>query len=127
MFNLVAINLPDAHKKYAQHCHKTKCPNEGRYQIYADIDEQGLPDWEGKPICSHHLVEESRHRPEIVMSLIDMLIDTLEQHRLFPEEACAAGRGGTAGHSVPSLLNGRETSLRQSWKGPETKLSAAIP
>jgi hypothetical protein len=53
-----------------------------------------LPDWEGKPICSHHLVEESRHRPEIVMSLIDMLIDTLEQHRLFPEEVAPQGAVG---------------------------------
>jgi len=93
MFNLVAINLPDAHRKYAQHCHKEKCPNEGRYQIHSDIDEMGLPDWEGLPICSHHLVDEGRHRPEIVMSLIDMLIDTLEQHRLFPEETAPQGAG----------------------------------
>lgn len=87
MFNLVAINLPDAHGKYAQKCHKEKCPNEARYQLFADIDdsESGLPDWEGKAICSKHLVEEARHRPEITMSLIDILIDTLEQHRLFPE------------------------------------------
>jgi hypothetical protein len=94
MFNMVAINLPDAQRKYAQTCHKAKCPNDGRYQLFADIDEDsGLPDWEGKAICSRHLVEEARHRPEIVMSLIDMLIDTLEQHRLFPEVATpAAGR-----------------------------------
>jgi hypothetical protein len=85
MFNLVAINLPDANRNYAAKCHKAKCPNEGRYQIFSDIDETELPDWEGKTICSKHLVEEARHRPEIVMSLIDMLIDTLEQHRLFPE------------------------------------------
>jgi hypothetical protein len=85
MFNLVAINLPDSHGKYAQDCHKERCPNPGRYQFYADIDEAGLPDWEGKAICSKHLVEEARHRPEIIMSLIDMLIDTLEQHRLFPQ------------------------------------------
>ena len=83
MFNLVAINLPDSGGKYAAKCQKNKCPNEGRYQLFADIDEAGLPDWEGRPICSHHLVEEVRHRPEIVMSLIDILIDTLEQHRLF--------------------------------------------
>jgi hypothetical protein len=83
MFNLVAINLPDSHKKYASKCHKERCPNEGRYQLFSDIDETGLPDWEGQAICSKHLVEEARHRPEIVMSLIDMLIDTLEQHDLF--------------------------------------------
>ena len=86
MFNLVAINLPDRDLKYAQKCHKEKCPNEGRYQLYDDIPDGGLPDWEGKAICSRHLVDEARHRPEIVMSLIDMLIDTLEEHRLFPEE-----------------------------------------
>jgi hypothetical protein len=94
MFNLVAINLPDAHKKYPHKCHKEKCPNEGRYQIFSDIEETGLPDWEGKAICSKHLVEEARHRPEITMSLIDMLIDTMEQHNLFaahPPEG-AAGR-----------------------------------
>ena len=93
MFNLVAINLPDPHGKYAQKCHKEKCPNEGRYQFFADIDEEGLPDWEGKTICSKHLVEEARHRPEIIMSLIDMLIDTLEQHRLFPEVHVPEGAG----------------------------------
>lgn len=94
MFNLVAINLPDANRNYAQRCHKAKCPNEGRYQLYSDIDDMGLPDWEGQPICSRHLVEEARHRPEIVMSLIDMLIDTMEQHRLFPEERPPHGAGG---------------------------------
>jgi hypothetical protein len=94
MFNLVAINLPDAQKKYASKCHKEKCPNDGRYQLYANIDEMGLPDWEGKAICSHHLVEEARHRPEIVMSLIDILIDTLEQHRLFAEAHPPEGGGG---------------------------------
>ncbi len=52
MFNLVAINLPDAQRKYAQKCHKEKCPNEGRYQFFADIEDSGLPDWEGKAICS---------------------------------------------------------------------------
>jgi hypothetical protein len=93
MFNLVAINLPDVHKKYAKKCHKEKCPNDGRYQIYSSIDETGLPDWEGKAICSKHLVEEARHRPEIVMSLIDILIDTLEQHRLFPEVHTPEGTG----------------------------------
>jgi hypothetical protein len=85
MFNLVAINLPDANRNYAAKCLKDKCPNEGRYQLFCDIEESGLPDWEGRAICSKHLVEEARHRPEIIMSLIDMLIDTLEQHRLFPE------------------------------------------
>jgi len=93
MFNLVAINLPDASRKYAAKCHKQKCPNEGRYQIFSDIDEDGLPDWEGKAICSKHLVEEARHRPEITMSLIDMLIDTLEQHHLFPEAPAPEGAG----------------------------------
>jgi hypothetical protein len=94
MFNLVAINLPDAHRNYAKKCHKEKCPNDGRYQLFSDIDETGLPDWEGRTICSKHLVEEARHRPEIVMSLIDMLIDTLEQHRLFPEMHAPEGSGG---------------------------------
>jgi hypothetical protein len=93
MFNLVAINLPDASKNYASRCHKEKCPNEGRYQIYSNIDEGGLPDWEGRAICSRHLVEEARHRPEIIMSLIDMLIDTLEQHRLFAEAHAPQGVG----------------------------------
>jgi hypothetical protein len=91
MFNLVAINLPDANKGYPQRCHKAKCPNEGRYQLYSDIDEAGLPDWEGQPICSKHLVEEARHRPEITMSLIDMLIDTMEQHHLFGEAHAPQG------------------------------------
>lgn len=93
MFNLVAINLPDSHKKYARNCQKDKCPNDGRYQLFSDIDDSGLPDWEGRAICSKHLVEEARHRPEIVMSLIDMLIDTLEQHRLFPEAHAPEGAG----------------------------------
>ena len=93
MFNLVAINLPDAHRKYAAKCHKKKCPNEGRYQLFSDIDEQGLPDWEGMPICSKHLVEEARHRPEITMSLIDMLIDTLEDHHMFSEAQAPQGGG----------------------------------
>lgn len=91
MFNLVAINLPDEHRNYAHHCHVRKCTNEGRYQIYDDIDEMGIPDWEGKPICSRHLMEESRHRPEIVMSLIDILIDSMERHHLFPEEPAPRG------------------------------------
>lgn len=86
MFNMVAINLPDSHGKYAHSCHEHKCPNEGRYQIFSDIEDSGLPDWEGRPICSRHLVQEARHRPEIVMSLIDVLIDTLEYNHLFPEE-----------------------------------------
>jgi hypothetical protein len=94
MFNLVAINLPDTNRKYAHKCYKAKCPNDGRYQIYSDIEEMGLPDWEGHPICSRHLVEEARHRPEIVMSLIDMLIDTMEQHHLFPEERAPQGANG---------------------------------
>lgn len=86
MFNLVAINLPDANKKYAHKCHKAKCPNEGRYQLYAGIEDSGLPDWEGVSICSKHLVDEARLRPEITMSLIDMLIDAMEHNHLFVEE-----------------------------------------
>ena len=103
MLNMVAINLPDAHGKYAHHCHKEKCRIEGRYQIFSDIEDSGLPDWEGKPICSRHLVEEARHRPEIVMSLIDMLIDTMEQNHLFPEEPLpnADGRQVIAFHRPP--------------------------
>ena len=93
MFNLVAINLPDAHRKYAAKCHKERCPNEGRYQLFRIIDEQGLPDWERRAICSKHLVEEARHRPEIAMSLIDILIDTLEQHHMFPEAHAPEGTG----------------------------------
>jgi hypothetical protein len=93
MFNLVAINLPDAHRNYAHRCHRQKCTNEGRYQIYSDIEDSGLPDWEGKPICSRHLMEEARHRPEITMSLIDMLIDALESHHLFPEDPAPVGAG----------------------------------
>jgi hypothetical protein len=91
MFNMVAINLPDAHGNYAHRCHLHKCPNDGRYQIYNVIEESGLPDWEGEPICSRHLMEEARHRPEIVMSLIDMLIDTMEQNHLFPEDPLPEG------------------------------------
>jgi hypothetical protein len=93
MFNLVAINLPDVQRNYAKKCYKEKCPNDGRYQLFSNIDETGLPDWEGQTICSKHLVEEARHRPEIVMSLIDILIDTLEQHRLFPEMHAPEGTG----------------------------------
>lgn len=97
MFNLVAINLPDADKKYIHKCHKEKCPNEGRYQLFSDIDETGLPDWEGRAICSRHLVEEARHRPEIIMSLIDIMIDTMERHELF---GTAHPPSGTAGRQV---------------------------
>jgi hypothetical protein len=93
MFNLVAINLPDTHKRYANKCHKVKCPNEGRYQLFASIDETELPDWEGKPICSHHLVEEARHRPEIIMSLLDIMIDTMARHDLFAAEQLPEGAG----------------------------------
>jgi hypothetical protein len=94
VFNLVAINLPDDENKYEHHCYMPKCPNVGRYQLYGVIEESGLPDWEGKPICSRHLMEEARHRPEIVMSLIDTLIDTMEQHQLFPEEPVPHGPQG---------------------------------
>jgi hypothetical protein len=103
MFNMVAINLPDATGKYTHHCHKEKCHVEGRYQIYSSIEDAGLPDWEGKPICSRHLMEEARHRPEIVMSLIDMLIDTMDQNHLFPEEPLpqADGRRVITFHRPP--------------------------
>lgn len=94
MFNLVAINLPNANGKYNAKCHMEKCPNEGRYQLFGDIDEQGLPDWEGKAICSKHLVDEARHRQEITMSLIDILIDTLERHHMFPEAHVPESAGG---------------------------------
>jgi len=94
MFNLVAINLPNGDGKYEHRCHISKCPNEGRYQLYSDIEDAGPPDWEGKTICSRHLMEEARHRPEIIMSLIDILVDTMEQHQLFPEEPIPHGAGG---------------------------------
>ncbi len=94
MLNLVAINLPHEHNKYLHNCHKDKCPNPGRYQLFSIMAEGDLPDWEGVPICSKHLVEEVRHRPEITMSLIDMLIDTLEQHHLFLEAPVPMGPSG---------------------------------
>jgi hypothetical protein len=99
MFNLVAINVPDAHRRYAGKCHKDKCPNEGRYQLFGPIDEQELPDWEGKPICSKHLVAEARLRPEITMSLIDILIDTLERHHMYPE--VRVPESTSTGHILP--------------------------
>jgi hypothetical protein len=110
MFNLVAINLPDREGNYERHCQMPKCRNEGRYQLYNDIEDSGLPDWEGKTICSRHLMEESRHRPEIVMSLIDILIDTMEQHALFPEEPIPQGPGG------PHILPFRRAKCRSESK-----------
>ena len=82
MFNLVSINRKGSRKDYSQRCHVAKCPNPGRYQLFGSIGPDELPDWEGRPICSSHLVDEARLRPEIVMSLLDILIDKLEEHKL---------------------------------------------
>ncbi len=82
MVNLVTINEKQQ-EGYAAPCHVAKCRNAGRYQLYESIGVDGLPDWEGKAICSWHLVEEARRRPEIFMSLIDILIDALEANHLF--------------------------------------------
>ncbi len=82
MFNLVAINSKENNKDYPHPCHVTKCPNPGRYQLYGSIGPDELPDWEGRAICSRHLVDEARLRPEIVMSLLDILIDKMEEHKL---------------------------------------------
>jgi hypothetical protein len=93
MFNLVAVNLRDKNKDHVHNCHLKKCPNPGRYQLYGAIEDGGLPDWEGQPICSKHLVEEIRHRPEIVMSLLDMLFDALEDQNLLTTHAVPQGAG----------------------------------
>ena len=82
MFNLVSINTKEGGNDYSCCCHVTKCPNPGRYQLYGTIGPDELPDWEGRPICSRHLVDEARLRPEIVMSLLDILIDKMEEHKL---------------------------------------------
>ena len=82
VFNLVSINRKENREEYPSHCHIAKCPNPGRYQLYGSIGSDELPDWEGRPICSRHLVDEARLRPEIVMSLLDILIDKLEEHKL---------------------------------------------
>ncbi|MGA3093231.1 MAG: hypothetical protein ABSD75_31940 [Terriglobales bacterium] len=82
MINSVTINRKK-NKEYSNPCHFAKCPNPGRYQLYAPIGADELPDWQGQAICSKHLVEEARHRPEIVMSLIDVLIDAMEEHQMF--------------------------------------------
>ncbi|MGA2337554.1 MAG: hypothetical protein WA383_16465 [Terriglobales bacterium] len=81
MINSVTINHKEQ-KEYPHPCHIAKCPNPGRYQLYAAIGSDELPDWEGQAICSKHLVEEARHRPEILMSLIDALIDAMEEHQI---------------------------------------------
>ena len=81
MINIVTINHQER-KEYPHPCHVTKCPNPGRYQLFATIGSDELPDWEGQAICSKHLVEEARHRPEIIMSLIDALIDAMEEHEI---------------------------------------------
>jgi hypothetical protein len=77
VFNLVSINRKENRDEYPGHCHIARCPNPGRYQLYGTIGADELPDWEGRPICSRHLVDEARLRPEIVMSLLDILIDKL--------------------------------------------------
>ncbi len=82
MFNLVSINTKEGRKDYSQRCYVAKCPNPGRYQLYGSIGPDELPDWEGRAICSRHLVDEARLRPEIVMSLLDILIDKMEEHNL---------------------------------------------
>ncbi len=81
MINVVSINQKEA-SKYPNACHVAKCPNPGRYQFYGPIGADELPDWEGQTICSKHLVEEARHHPEIVLSLIDALIDAMEERKL---------------------------------------------
>jgi hypothetical protein len=78
MFNLVAINLKDENGSLLHKCGLAKCTNLARYQLYPYLGQDELPDWEGSPICSRHLVEEARHRPEIILSLIDILIDEME-------------------------------------------------
>lgn len=82
MFNLVAINLKDEHGNLQHKCHITKCSNPGRYQLFNSIEVDGLPDWEGQAICSWHLVEEARQRPEIIMSMLDILIDVMESQKI---------------------------------------------
>jgi hypothetical protein len=80
MINLVSINHKEQ-KGYPHPCRVAKCPNPGRYQLYAAIGADELPDWQGQAICSRHLVEEARHRPEILVSLIDAVIDAMEEHQ----------------------------------------------
>ena len=96
MFNLVAINLKNANGSLSHKCHVGKCHNKARYQYFAPQATDELPDWEGLPICSHHLVEEARHRPEIILSLIDILIDELESHSVLgaPEAPDGSSRVG---------------------------------
>ncbi|HVJ05458.1 MAG TPA: hypothetical protein VM578_07285 [Candidatus Saccharimonadales bacterium] len=82
MFNLIAINLKDAQGNLFSKCHLAKCGNPGRYQLFNPLSDGDLPDWEGLPICSKHLVEEARHRPEIIMSMLDILIDAMEAKKI---------------------------------------------
>jgi len=82
MFNLVAINLRNHDGELSDKCSQPKCANPARYQIFPLMEEGELPDWKGNPICSHHLVEEARHRPEIILSLIDILIEEIESRGL---------------------------------------------
>lgn len=84
MINIVSINQKER-QGYEHSCHVNKCPNPGRYQLYAVIGADELPDWEGQAICSRHLLEEARHRPEILLSLIDALIDAMEEHHLLQD------------------------------------------
>ena len=89
-FNLVAINLKDEQGNLQQ-CHVAKCGNRARYQIFNPLADGDLPDWEGQPICSKHLVEEARHRPEIIMSLLDMMIDAMEAKHVFAVPTAPTG------------------------------------
>jgi len=82
MFNLVAINLKNRGGELDEQCSLPKCGNPARYQLYPPLEDGALPDWQGNPICSHHLVQEARHHPEITLSLIDMLIDALDDRGL---------------------------------------------
>jgi hypothetical protein len=91
MFNLVAINLKDEHGNLAHKCGVAKCTNLARYQLYPYLAEGELPDWEGSPICSRHLVEEARLRPEITMSLIDILIDEMESKHVLKAPSAPSG------------------------------------
>ena len=79
---LVAINLKNRSGELAATCSIPKCGNPARYQLFPPVQEGDLPDWSGNPICSHHLVEEARHRPEIILSLLDILIDEFESRGL---------------------------------------------
>jgi hypothetical protein len=82
MLNLVAINLKNRDGELSDKCSIHKCVNPARYQLFPPLEEGELPDWAGNPVCSHHLVEEARHRPEIILSLLDILIEEFESRGL---------------------------------------------